>query len=122
MQAIRIQVLLFFAVAMFAAKPFIGFSTSYWAANDTQATILAKAFTKRKQEFVEDSDFDVIAVQKRIAEPLFAAFLALSFFLSGFFARVFAPVKAITGRVLSDIRYGLVPPEQLYLLGGKLSI
>lgn len=122
MQAIRINILLFFAVTMFAAKPFIGFSTFHLIANSTQVSILAKAFTKRKQEFVEDSDFDIIAIQKRLADPILFTLIALSFFLSSFFKQVQTGCTSITGKILDDLHYKLFPPEQLYLLTGKLSI
>jgi len=122
MQAIRLHIILFFAVAMFVAKPFIGFGLTQQVTNESEASILIKSFTKRKQEFVEDSDFDVIAVQKRLADPILATFLSLFFFISKFFKLVLSQGKIITGKAIADIHFQLFPPEQLYLLNGKLSI
>lgn len=122
MHAIRINVLLCFAVVMFVAKPFIGFSRFHLAPEDTETSILVKSFTKRKQEFVENSDFDMIAVQKRLVDPILFTCRSLFFFLSKFFKLLLSQGITITGKVLSDLHFKLYPPEHLYLRAGKLSI
>lgn len=122
MQAIRINILLFFALAMFTAKPFIGFSVYHLLVNDTESSILVKSFTKRKQEFVEDSDFDMLAVQQRLARPLlFTSFVFFSL-LNKFFKLVLNQGKIITGKAVADLQLRVFPPGHLYLLTGKLSI
>lgn len=122
MQAIRLHIILFIAVAMFVAKPFIGFGISQLIANDTEASILIKSFTKRKLEFVDGSDFDMIAIQKQLADPVSYIYLSLFFFISKFLKLVLNQGKIITGKAISDIHFQLFPPKQLYLLNGILSI
>ena len=122
MQAIRINILLFFAVAMFTVKPFVGFGMFHLLATDTEANILVKSFTKRKLEFVEDSDFDMKAVQQRLAQPAPFISISLFFFLGGFFKLVFNESKSVTGKAVSYLEFRLFPPAPLYLLTGKLSI
>lgn len=122
MQAIRLHIILFFAVAIFVAKPFIGFGISQLIANDTEATILIKSFTKRKQEFVDGSEFDVMAIQKKLADPVPYIYLSLFFFLAKFFRQVLSQGKIITRKAVSDIRFQLCPADHLYLLTGKLII
>ena len=122
MQEIKLHIILFFAVAMFVAKPFIGFGVTQLIANDTEATILIKSFAKRKQEFVDGSEFDVTAIQKKLADPVSYICLSLFFIFSKFFKLVLNQGKIITGKAISDIHFKLFPPEQLYLLNGKLSI
>jgi hypothetical protein len=122
MKATRINILLLFAVTMFTAKPFVGFHMAHLLANDTEATILIKAFTKRKLEFVEDSDFDVMAIQQRLADPAISMATALFFFLSGFFKLTLNKRLSISGKASSYLQLRLFPPAPLYLLSGKLSI
>lgn len=123
MKPLKFKFFLFAAVFMFAAKPFVGFSffnriQPSW--NDT--TILVKAFTKRKQEYVEDSEFDIISIQQHLANPVTQVFLLFSFFLKRFFSTVSCSVKTVTNHMLTAIQLGLFPPQHRYLLGGKLII
>jgi hypothetical protein len=122
MQAFKINILLSVAVVMFAAKPFIGFSICHVTNDDIETAILAKAFTKRKQEFVKNSDFDIGAVQRRLANPVVFTVLLFSFFLNWLFPVGLSRLNALTGKTLSDIQLRLFPPDHLYLLTGKLSI
>lgn len=122
MSALKIKYILFIAVLMFAAKPFVGFSVYDQIRLGTTAKIFVKAFTKRKQEFIEDGDFDISATQKKLANPLLALTILFSFLLDTLFPAVFNRVKAITDSILNNIRSGLLPPLPRYLLAGKLII
>lgn len=122
MSALKIKYILFIAVLMFAAKPFVGFSVYDQIRLGTTAKIFVKAFTKRKQEFIEDGDFDISATQKKLANPLLALTILFSFLLDTLFPAIFNRVKAITDSILNNIRSGLLPPLPRYLLAGKLII
>lgn len=123
MQSLKSKFFLCFAILTFAAKPFIGFGLyNIIIADNGPVTILVKSFSKRKQEFVNDSDFDIKAVQQRLADPVAFAFLLFSFFLNELFPFVLGRIKLLTGKILSDIQLRLFPPNHLYLLTGKLSI
>ncbi|MDB5000732.1 MAG: hypothetical protein JWR76_1809 [Mucilaginibacter sp.] len=123
MQALRPKFFLCFAILMFAAKPFIGFGLhNIIIVNNCPLTILVKSFSKRKQEFVDGSDFNIRDVQQRLANPVLFAFLLFSFFLNALYPFVLGRIKLLTGKILSDIQLRLIPPDHLYLLTGKLSI
>ena len=63
MRALKVHYFLFLAVFMLAAKPFVGFNAVRLFATSKKPGIVVKAFTKRKQEYVEDSPFDIFAIQ-----------------------------------------------------------
>jgi len=122
MSTLKIHYFLFFAVFMLAAKPFVGFNAVKLFAKGKTPGIIAKAFTKRKQEYVEDSTFDVSAIQKRLTNPLLALTVLFSFLLNSLFPSIFRKARAITASILSDIHLSLFPPLHRYLLSGKLII
>jgi hypothetical protein len=122
MRALKIHYFLFFAVLMLAAKPFVGFSVSKHIKSGSSTKIFVKAFTKRKQEYIEDGEFDVSIIQKRLINPLLSLTVLFSFLLNSLFSTLFSSVKQATNGILSNIRLSLFPPLQLYLLSGKLSI
>lgn len=122
MRALKVKYFLFLAVLMFAVKPFLGFSVFEQIRLGTTAKIFVKAFTKRKQEFIEDGDFDISSVQKKLANPLLALTILFSFLLDTLFPAIFRRVKSVTNSILNNIRSGLLPPLPRYLLGGTLII
>jgi hypothetical protein len=121
MPNMQVKLFLFFAVLLFAAKPFIGFS-AYRHMPLASKSIIVKAFTKRKQEYIEDGEFDTHSIIKRLADPLNELVLLFSSLLAVIFPLVLSIGKNITTRTLADIQFGLFPPQQLYLLSGKLTI
>ena len=122
MRALNIHYFLFLAVFMLASKPFIGFHAVKNIREGRSPGIYVKAFTKRKQEYVEDSEFDASTIQKRLANPLLALTVLFSFHLNLLFPSIFRKARAITAGILSDIYLSLIPPLHRYLLSGKLII
>jgi hypothetical protein len=109
-----------FAVMMLVAKPFIGFNASNQVNHLTHLSICVKAFTKRKQEYVEDSSFDVIAIQKKLADPVKQFFLLFSFLLGIILPFAFA--NNISNRFLRKLQLSLSPRRHTYLLNSALII
>ncbi|MBD1386131.1 hypothetical protein IDJ75_12640 [Mucilaginibacter rigui] len=107
---------------MLAAKPFIGFNALEKLQECKLPGICVKAFTKRKQEYVEDSAFDISTIQKRLANPDLALTLLFSLLLNTLFPSVFKKTQNITAGILSHIHLNLSPPLHRYLLSGKLVI
>jgi hypothetical protein len=122
MRALKVHYFLFFAVFMLAAKPFVGFNAAKLFSSGKVPGIIVKAFTKRKQEYVDDSAFDILAVQKRLADPYLALTVLFSFLLNTLFPLIFRKYKRVTTAFLSDIHLSLFPPRDRYLLSGKLII
>jgi DNA-binding Xre family transcriptional regulator len=122
MRALKIHYFLFIAVFMLAAKPFVGFNALEKLQKRKLPGIYVKAFTKRKQEYVEDSDFDVLTIQKRLSKPRLALLVLISYLLNTLFPSIFRKVKQVTASVLLGICLNLFPPLHRYLLSGKLVI
>ncbi|WP_419788946.1 hypothetical protein [Mucilaginibacter sp. FT3.2] len=118
----KIKYFLFLAVIMLTAKPFIGFSAHEHMQATTTRSIVVKAFTKRKQEYAEDSEFNMATVQQQLAEPVTTLLLLFSFLLDQFFPSVFAAVKNAANGILLAIRLSLFPAQPRYLLSGTLLI
>ncbi|MDB5025959.1 MAG: hypothetical protein JWP78_3714 [Mucilaginibacter sp.] len=116
---------LFFLLAalLFVAKPFFGFSANIDRTRHSQGyTILAKSFTKRKPESIEEADVNIEFIHQSLIHPLLNILSTISILLLTLFPAAFKNVSKITGRFLSGIRYALLPPEPIYLLSGKLII
>lgn len=122
MRALKIHYFLFLAVFMLAAKPFVGFNAVKQITRGKTPGIFVKAFTKRKQEYVEDGAFDVSTIQKRLANPLLALTALFSFVLSILFPFFFKKASQVTAGLLNAIHLSLFPPRDRYLLSGKLII
>ncbi|SDF22679.1 hypothetical protein SAMN05216464_114143 [Mucilaginibacter pineti] len=122
MQALKFHYFLFLAVLMLAAKPFVGFHAIKQIESGKAPEILVKSFTKRKQEYVEDSVFDITTIQKQLANPLLELTVLFSFLLNTLFPSIFRKAKNVTAGILSDLRLSLFPPLHRYLLSGKLII
>jgi hypothetical protein len=116
------KIYLCFAVLLFVAKPFLGFSMFSRLHPPTIESIFVKSFTKRKAEFSEDSNYNTSAIQKNLAEPALPFILRFSFLLSIIFPALFAFSANITNQFLSEIQLGLGPQRDTYLLNGKLII
>jgi hypothetical protein len=105
---------------MCLVKPFAGFSLCNRISTASDLSILVKSFTQRKQEYAENSEYDVAFIQKQLAD---ADILLLAFFsIFNFLPIIFSFGKIITNRIISEIHSNLFPPQPLYLLAGRLSI
>lgn len=122
MQRLNIHSFLFLAVFMLAAKPFVGFNAIKQIEDSKVPTIFVKAFTKRKQEYVEDSTFDVSTIQKRLASPNLRLTVLFAVLLNTLFPFIFRKARQITTGILSDMHFNLFSPPHRYLLAGKLII
>lgn len=111
-----------FAVLLFVAKPFLGFSMFSRENPPGTENIFVKAFTKRKQEYVEESNFDINVIQDKLADPVRQLFLLFSHFLNILFPVVFVFSVSLTNGLLERISLNLVPCRQTYLVNGKLII
>ncbi|TSJ40487.1 hypothetical protein FO440_12075 [Mucilaginibacter corticis] len=126
MSALKLKYILVFAMLMVVAKPFVGFSLRYQhyfeSTHHRSPNILVKSFTKRKQEYADEHESNISKIQQRLANPVLPLVLILAFAIALFLPALFRFVKNTTQGILTAIRYSLTPPEQLYLLGGKLTI
>jgi hypothetical protein len=123
MRGLKVHYFLFLAVFMLAAKPFIGFDLiKQIARGNNSSSVIVKSFTKRKQEYIEDSNFDISTIHKRLANPLLALTVLFSALLNTFFPSILRKTRQVTAGFLSDIHLSLFPPLQRYLLSGKLII
>ena len=111
-----------FAVLLIVAKPFLGFSMFSRMHPPATESIFVKAFTKRKQEYVKDSSYDIHTIQKKLADPVSRFVLRFSFLLGIFFSAVFAINACITGRFLRRIQLSLFLRRSAYLLNEQLII
>ena len=116
------KIFLCLAVLLFVAKPFIGFAMFSRKHPPAVESILVKAFTKRKLEDSENSNFNIKAIQKKLAEPVQYFILRFSFLLTIIFPAIFASGIDITNRFLRGIKLSLYLCEHTYLLNGKLII
>src|ERR1700751_3414752 len=111
-----------FAVLLFVAKPFIGFSMFTRVHPPTAQNIFIKSFNKRKLEYRRDSSYNMAAIQKRLAEPVSPLFLAIRILLSLILPVIFACEIKVTNRFLIDLQSQLSPPGPSYLLNGAFII
>ncbi|MEO8884836.1 MAG: hypothetical protein ABI367_02165 [Mucilaginibacter sp.] len=107
---------------MLVAKPFAGFSLFCHTSSGRESNILIKAFSKRKLEHNEDSEFNMLAIQHRLTNPAVGLSLLFSFLLDMFFPVIISSLKSITNKTLASIRLSLFLPEHGYLLTGQLLI
>ncbi|MDB5090519.1 MAG: hypothetical protein JWR09_4513, partial [Mucilaginibacter sp.] len=110
------------AVIMLVAKPFIGFNASKQVSHLTQLNICVKAFTKRKQEFIENGSFDVLSIQKNLADPAKQFFLLFSFLLGIILPFTLGIADNISNRFLRKLQLSLSPRQHAYLLNSALII
>jgi len=122
MQLIK-SALIFFSlgVLMFVAKPFIGFSLSNNINNFKHVSICVKAFSKRKQEYVEGSNLDIKTALKKLSDPVDLIFLTFAALL-GIVLPLISGVKSIANHILKTLQLALPPAQPAYLLNGNLII
>jgi len=111
-----------FAVLLFVAKPFLGFSMFSSVNPPATENIFVKAFTKRKQEYVEDSCFDLAAIQDKLAHPVKLFFVRFNHFLDILFPAVFNSHCFLTTGFINQRELQLFACRHTYLLNGKLII
>lgn len=108
---------------MFTVKPFIGFSiTGVNSFLIDSHSILAKSFSKRKPEDLEDSKAKAGAIHQQITNPPLPLLLTITALLSLLFPLLFKQVKRIGNSFINELKTALIPQAQPYLLLGKLSI
>lgn len=126
MHPAKFKFILVIAMLMFVAKPFVGFSLRYQhyfkTVHHHSPSILVKSFTKRKQEYADENETNITKVQQRLNNPEIPSVLLFAVALSLFLPVVLRIVKQTTHSILQAIHYSLAPPQQLYLLSGKLTI
>lgn len=116
---------LFFTLAalLFVAKPFFGYEVSSREFRPRQVhTILVKSFSKRKPESLEDANASAERLHQLLTNPLAVLLSAISLLLLSLFPAGFKNNFNITAKLVSDIRYAILPAEHTYLLAGKLII
>lgn len=122
MQLFKSAIIFFcFAVLMLVAKPFIGFNSLANINRLKHLSICVKAFTKRKQEYVEDSSFDTTFVQKKLAKPLDLVLIHFAVLLALILPFAFA-AQNLSNRALRRLRLCLSPAHPSYLLNCSLTI
>jgi hypothetical protein len=110
------------AVLLFVAKPFLGFTMFSRVHPPAVDNIFVKAFTKRKLEDPENSNFSSGAIQKKLAEPAHAFVLRFSFLLCIIFPLALTAGADITNLFLRRIKLSLYPRGHTYLVYSKLII
>ncbi len=111
------------AALLFVAKPFFGFEViNHQLKPVHQHSILVKSFTKRMPESIAEADANAKQIHELLANPFAILFPTICCLLLTLFPVAFKNSIKITGKVLSDILYTLLPPPHSYLLAGKLII
>jgi hypothetical protein len=116
------KIYLCFAVLLLVAKPFLGFSMFSSTNPPPAQSIFVKAFTKRKQEYVENSRYDIHTVQKKLAEPVQQFSLRFSLLLDILFSAIVAALAVVTGSFLHTLQLNLSQRRSAYLLNRQLLI
>ena len=112
----------FFAVIFLVAKPFLGFTMFSRVHPPANENIFVKSFTKRLQEYSENSHDNIKQVQKKLADPFTGFVLLFSFLLAMLFPMAFGLVNDLTNRRLKSLRLSSPLREQAYLLNATLLI
>lgn len=121
--ALAFKIFFAFAALLFIAKPFFGFELSHRNFNShIPHNILAKSFSKRKPESLQDADKSAGQIHRQLSNPLLVLISAISILLISFLSDIFEHQRKITGRTPAEIRLSLLPPPHPYLLSGKLII
>ncbi|MES2113389.1 MAG: hypothetical protein V4577_31845 [Bacteroidota bacterium] len=110
-----------FAVLMFVAKPFIGFGAFKQLHQIKHISICVKAFSKRKQEYIEGSSLDIQTVLKKLRNPADSILLTFSALLS-IVLPLLSGAENIANRILRELEFRLPPTQPYYLLNGNLLI
>ena len=110
------------AVLLLVAKPFLGFSFFSRLHPPTGGNIFVKAFTKRKQEYTKDSEYDILSIQKKISNPDIGIFLRFSFLLSILFPLIFSSSKGASITYQHQLIKGPAYFRHSYLLNSQFII
>jgi len=115
--------LFYLAVFMFIAKPFIGFSLGSFASQVIKShSLLAKSFSKRKPEDLDDAKINAAVIKQKLTNPPETISLTIAAVLELLFPIEFER-NSITGQsFLNTLKANLQPTEHPYLLTGKLTI
>jgi len=116
------KIFLCVAVLLFFAKPLLAFSMFNRVHPPSAENIFVKAFDKRKQEYTENSNYDIVAIQKKLANPDKLLFLRFSLLLSILFPLFLSSETDVTNRLLCSIKLHLSPPWPAYLVNRQLII
>lgn len=122
MQAKTFYTLFYLAVLMFVAKPFIGFSLTNVCIPIEAHSLLAKSFSKRKPEDLEDARAKASFIKQQITDPPFPLLLSVTALLAFLFPLVFKRDIFTGSSFINSIKTALIPAAQPYLLTGKLTI
>ncbi|WP_295672141.1 hypothetical protein [uncultured Mucilaginibacter sp.] len=117
-----VKILFFLAVLFFVAKPFLGFSMFNRLNPPLAVSIFVKAFTKRKQEYVKDSKFDIKTVQQKLADPANQLLLGFAFLLSVLFPLFSLDRISISNRYLRRLKFNLSPFSDTWLINSQFLI
>jgi len=102
-----VKILFSLAVLFFVAKPFLGFSMFNRLNPPSEGSIFVKAFTKRKQEYVKDSKFDIQTAQKKLADPPNQLLFSFAFLLSILFPIISLDRISVSSRYLRGFKFFL---------------
>ena len=112
-----------FAVLLLVVKPFLGFSMFSRSHPPASQNIFVKVFNKRLLEYSEDSRFNVIAVQKKLADPAVGQLIfRFSFLLSILFPLLFNICTGITNGFLRRMQLTLYSGRPTWLLNNTVII
>ncbi|BAU54587.1 hypothetical protein [Mucilaginibacter gotjawali] len=117
-----VKILFFLAVLFFVAKPFLGFCMFSRLNPPSTVSIFVKAFTKRKQEYVKDSKFDIQTIQQKLADPANQLLLGFAFLLSILFPLISSDRVTIGNRYLQRLKFSLSSSPDTWLLNSQFLI
>ena len=123
MQLKTLYTLFYLAVFMFIAKPFIGFSLGDFESQVIEShSLLAKCFSKRKPEDLEDAKIKASEIKQKLTNPPETISVTIAAILVLFFPIAFKRNSFAVQSFLDTLRVNLQPAEHTYLLTGKLTI
>ena len=124
MKAKKLYTFFYLAALMFVAKPFIGFALAGTnAASIVQShSLLAKSFTNRKPEDLEDGKAKASAIHLQLTNPPLPLLLNITALLTLLFPLLFKRDERMGYGFINELKTALMPAAQPYLLTGKLSI
>ena len=117
-----VKVLLCLAVLLLVAKPFLGFSIISRVHPPSEGSILVKSFTKRKQEYVKNSNFSITDIQQKLASPVNQLVLRFVFLLNILFPALCFAANLITAGFLNEFALRIAPRRPAYLLLGNFIV
>lgn len=117
-----IKLILAIAALLFIAKPFIAFNVlNGFRHGHHHRLVLVKAFTKRKPEFLEDSEKEKTAFHYKISNPPQKSNISIALLLAFLFPLA-SLSKQLQKRPISSLIKDADDGTKTYLLTGKLTI